>query len=153
MDPMNDSNNLKIVSVIAIIYFKDKFLLVRRDLNDDIFPGKYQNVGGKIETSETIEEALVREIIEETGIDVKQLIPTFVQSYSWKKTPNDPERLGLIFRFNLDKMPKIIKLCKELSQYGWFTIDEAKKLDTIGPDSPTGTLGQLERSGGVAKIK
>lgn len=91
---MNNLKKLKIVSVIAIICHKNKFLLVQRHLEDEIFPGKWQNVGGKIEANETVEETLEREIMEETGINVKKLVPIFVQSYSWKKSANDPEISG-----------------------------------------------------------
>jgi hypothetical protein len=54
--------------------------------------------------------------------------------------------LGLIFKFNLDKKPKNIKVCEELSSYDWFDLSDVKELDMIGPDSPTGALGQLEKS-------
>ena len=138
------SDPIHIVTVIAILRYRNKYLLVQRGLDDEIFPGKWQNLGGKVENGESIEEALRREIQEEVGISIpKTLHPIFVQSYSWVKCQNLPISLGLIFMFKLSKRPARIKLCHELDSYGWFTFTEAKKLDTIAPDSKTGTLGQL----------
>jgi 8-oxo-dGTP pyrophosphatase MutT (NUDIX family) len=139
---------LQIVSVIVLIKCGSKFLLVRRSDGDDIFPGFWQNMGGKIEVGERVEEAIVREVAEEVGIDVKNIYPNFVHSYSWKKDESSPTRLGLIYLIelqgNIDKHK--VNLCSELSDYGWFSIEEVEKLKTIGPDSPTGTLGQLKKA-------
>lgn len=46
-----------------------KFLAVERESND--YPGLYGFPGGKVEVDEHIREALVREVIEETGLEVR----------------------------------------------------------------------------------
>jgi len=38
----------QIVSVVLVIKCRNKFLLAKRHKNDEVFPGKWQNVGGKI---------------------------------------------------------------------------------------------------------
>lgn len=142
---------LQIVSVIVVIRCKDKFLLVQRSGNDDIFPDKWQNLGGKIELGETIESAIKREVKEEIGLKVTQH-PVFLQSYSWNKDKDSPVRLGLIFVIHLKGKPDDyqIKLDNELSNFGWFNLKEARKKnekdELIGKDSPTGTFGQLMRA-------
>lgn len=147
----NPTHPLQIVSVILVIQCEGKYLLVQRNLYDDIFPGKWQNLGGKIELGETVEKAIKREVKEEVGINIDNF-PIFLQSYSWRKSKKDPVRLGLIFLINLKKKIKNykIKLDPELTNYGWFTIKEAKKLNLqnklIGKDSPTGTFGQLSQA-------
>lgn len=139
--------NAQIVSVIVIVRHGNRFLLVRRDPDDDIFPGKWQNTGGKVEPGETLEAAAKRELKEETGVELRGKLD-FVMSYSWEKAPDEPKRLGVILLINLPQQIKDIHITlnDELCEYGWFTIAQAKKLDTIGPDSSTGTLGQLRRS-------
>ncbi len=139
---------LQIASVIVVIRCRNKFLLVQRSEDDDIFPGKWQNLGGKIELGETIESAIKREVKEEIGLTVNQK-PVFLQSYSWKKDEDSPARLGIIFLLKLSGTIKDykIKLDEELNNFEWFTFDEAKKMNKggqlIGKDSPTGTFAQL----------
>ena len=140
---------MQIVSVIVVIKCNHKFLLVQRSENDDIFPGKWQNLGGKIELGETVESAIKIEIKEEIGIEIV-IKPVFLQSYSWKKDEGSPVRLGLIFLVNLEgRLDDFqIKLDGELSNFGWFTLSEVKTKndndELIGRESPTGTLGQLQ---------
>jgi hypothetical protein len=52
-------SNLQLVSVIAVIKVKNTYLLVKRNASDDIFPGKWQNLGGKIESGERVEQTLI----------------------------------------------------------------------------------------------
>lgn len=142
--------NMQIVSTIIIVSNKGKFLLVRRDLNDDIFPGKWQNTGGKVEQGETIEQAAQRELREETGLVIAGSL-RFVMSYSWQKAPDEPTRLGVIMLTDVPTQTKNLKvtLNDELCEYGWFSLGEAELLDSIGKDSPTGTLGQLKKASEV----
>jgi len=73
--------------------------------------------------------------------------PVFLHSYSWKKDDDSPTKLGLIFLIDLKgKVDDYhVKLCDELEKYGWYSQEDARALKTIGPDSPTGTLGQLNQ--------
>jgi len=57
-------------TVVAIIEFADnKILLVKR--GTVAFKGFWALPGGRVETGETVEEAVVREVKEETGLDVE----------------------------------------------------------------------------------
>lgn len=57
--------------VKGIVLYSGKMLMLRRSLQDDIDPGMWETVGGKIEFGETMQDALVREIKEEAGITVQ----------------------------------------------------------------------------------
>lgn len=137
-------NASQIVSVISIIHHENRFLFVKRNPCDDIFPGKWQNLGGKVELGETLEQAIRREVYEEIGIELNEdVIPTFVKSYSWIKDSDSPMRLGVIFLLELERKPINLILDSELVEYGWFTCEEAEELDTIHPTVSTGTIGQI----------
>jgi 8-oxo-dGTP diphosphatase len=58
------------ITVDAIVVRKDKsIVLVRR--KDEPFKDMYALPGGHVEYGETVEEAVVREVKEETGLDVR----------------------------------------------------------------------------------
>lgn len=67
--------------VAAIIRDKDKIFATQRGYGD--FQGGWEFPGGKIEEGETPQEALIREIMEELGVDiaVKELITTIEYEY------------------------------------------------------------------------
>ncbi|HSX28383.1 MAG TPA: NUDIX hydrolase [Candidatus Saccharimonadales bacterium] len=144
----------QIVSTVAIVYCQGKFLLVRRALDDDIFPGKWQSAGGKVEPGETIEEAVQRELLEETGVAIGSEL-RFVMSYAWQKSPSESTRLGIILLAALPGKNKdvSITLDAELCEYGWFTLAEAAKLDTIGRESSTGTFAQLQKASQLLSVE
>ena len=58
------------IIVKCIIYNPklNRFLMIKRCENDDIGAGSWENAGGNIESGETPEDAVMREIQEETGI-------------------------------------------------------------------------------------
>lgn len=141
---------LQIISVIVVLRCEEKFLLVQRAKEDEIFPGKWQNVGGKVELGEKIENAIGRELKEEVGMQVGER-PIFLMSYSWKKDQGGPVRLGTIFLMDLGGSIKNhkINISEELADFGWFNIKEIESMNNddelIGKDSPTGTLKQIIR--------
>ena len=58
------------LSVCGVIIHKGRFLIVKRSENDDFLPNYWEFPGGGVETSENLEDALIREIKEEIGIDI-----------------------------------------------------------------------------------
>ncbi len=60
-----------VVGVGAVVLRGEKILLVKRE--KDPFKGEWSIPGGKQQISETVEEAVKREIFEETGILIKKL--------------------------------------------------------------------------------
>ena len=57
-----------ILSVNALIWSKGKVLLLKRAETKAVDPGVYSGIGGKVEPGESVYDALIREIEEETGI-------------------------------------------------------------------------------------
>jgi ADP-ribose pyrophosphatase YjhB (NUDIX family) len=60
-----------VLGVGALIFNRDKILLVER--GNDPLKGYWSLPGGVLEIGETLEEGIVREVREETGLEVKPL--------------------------------------------------------------------------------
>lgn len=62
------------VNISAIIFNKDKILIEKRSLNEDVFPGLWGIPGGTLELTDiNLENALSREIMEEVNINIKNI--------------------------------------------------------------------------------
>jgi mutator protein MutT len=118
-------NELKKVSIAIIVDNNDKYFLAQREPNDDWMGGKWAFVGGTSEPNELPEQTLYRELKEEIGVTPK--------SYEKKFVINNRET-NTIETFFLVKLNEgYIKLDFEHTNFGWFTIQEIHKLDTV-PD-------------------
>lgn len=73
-------SSLATTVVTCTIYYKDKFLVIRRRDTAKKFGGSWGFPGGKVEQGETIMGALVRETKEETSLSLEDRI-LFVDSY------------------------------------------------------------------------
>lgn len=100
-------------AVIVLIHRGDEVLLVRaKNFRTDF----YGLVAGFVETGETLEEAVAREAMEETGIKVKNI--RYFASQPW------PYPCGLMVGFNADYESGELHLqLSELSKGGWFRRD------------------------------
>ena len=97
-------------AVIALIHKGDEVLLVRGKNFRSNFFGL---VAGFVETGETLEEAIAREALEETGIKIKNI--RYFGSQPW------PYPCGLMVGFNVDYESGTIHLQEsELTKAGWF---------------------------------
>lgn len=65
-------SKLHIVSVVAVIRNSaGRYLVLKRRNDETAYPGMYTFPGGKIEGNDTVEETLIREVKEETGLQIK----------------------------------------------------------------------------------
>ena len=83
---ITDHKNLKIVVSIALINEVNEILLSKRPINKHL-EGYWEFPGGKIETNETPEQALIREIKEELNIDInnKCIAPLSFSEFDYKE--------------------------------------------------------------------
>lgn len=80
---MND-DSLAVSVVIGIIKNSLGRVLINQRLDDQSFAGKWEFPGGKVNTSESLQQALFRELLEETGIRVIKSLPliSYTHQYS-----------------------------------------------------------------------
>ncbi len=117
-----------IVSIYAVLRNeKGEFLLLKRSENSHSNPGKWDLPGGKLVRGETLEEAVVREVWEETGISI---VPGEIAGYATFELP-DKKVIAVIYDggyFIAD-----VKLSYEHLEYTWISPDSILELDAL-PD-------------------
>ncbi len=100
-----------------------RFLLMRRSLCSKGWPGRWEFPGGKVEPREDIGAALVREWLEETGLEV---VPgSFTAAFEWER--DNDKIIYLVFRVSAESTDVVMS--HEHEAFGWFTPDEAQQLD------------------------
>ena len=121
----------------AIIYNKglNRLLLLRRCDSDDVGAGTWENVGGNFEDGETPEEALCREVREETGITDYKIIKI---AYA---VILDNELPDLLIVYLCETETEEIKLSFEHQDYVW--ADEAMCRELL----PKAIVDDYERNG------
>ena len=112
-------------AVAVIVNNDNKILLLKRsDYEDQWMPSKWGLVGGKIEKGETPQKACEREIMEETGLEIKK----FSESFTIERHQDSIE---YVFACRYDGDPTDIKLDKENTNYGWYDVSEMDYLDIV----------------------
>ncbi|MCR5131248.1 MAG: NAD(+) diphosphatase [Prevotella sp.] len=105
-------------AVIVLIHRGDEILMVRANNFRGDF---YGLVAGFVETGETLEEAVRREVREETGVEITNI--RYFASQPW------PYPSGLMVGFTADYVSGEVHLQRsELSSGGWFRKDNLPKL-------------------------
>ncbi|MCH5586641.1 8-oxo-dGTP diphosphatase [Shimazuella sp. AN120528] len=91
----------KLPYTICIIKRADKILLINKDAK--VWMGRWNGVGGKIKKEETPEECIIREVHEETGIQVAQV--NFKGIVTW---PEEENTRGGMYLFFVELPPEYI---------------------------------------------
>lgn len=116
------------LTVDAVVFGLDdedlKILLIRRDLPP--FEGKWALPGGFVRVGEALEDAVRRELTEETGIDQVFL----EQLYTFGDLDRDPrERVVTVAYYALVKLSDHrIKAATDARDAAWFAVSEARGL-------------------------
>lgn len=128
IESINENANDVTKNAVAIIVDNsNKMLLLKRGDGggkDIWMPNKWSLVGGGVEKSDNNpEQAIKREILEETGLEIKEFIESFVIKRE------DTIEYIYVCRYNGEDYD--IKLDFENSGYGWFSVAEINYLDTV----------------------
>jgi len=103
---------------------KSKFLLMKSNKWRD----KYVIPGGHIELGEKMEDALKREIKEETSLDIYDLEFICFQEFIFDNIFYKKRHL-IFFDYSCKTNSLEVKLNREAQEYSWFSIEEALKSD------------------------
>lgn len=112
-----------VVGVIGIIRKADNILLMRRAQTKSTNPGKWESVSGKVEFNEHPNDALHREVKEESGLNV--VIDE--RPVAVCQTMRGTEPMILIY-YVCDYVSGDVALSKEHDAYKWATLQEFKTI-------------------------
>lgn len=109
----------------GIVLKEDKVLLVKRAPDDRHNPDLWEFPGGKVDAGETVQEGLVREVFEETGLTVEPSSPfvyvenEIIQSYRYY------DKLYLALFHAVRPLSGDFKISTEHALFVWDTFEEA----------------------------
>lgn len=110
------------ITVKGIVVLDNKILLLKRVKPSTDGLGFWELPGGGLEYGETPNQALIRELKEETGLDIVIIKP----AYTFTKISEDYQTVGIGFLC----IPKNdhVRLSDEHTDYCFVTIEKAKEL-------------------------
>jgi mutator protein MutT len=105
---------------VAVIQDSQGKILIDRRLNKGDMAGLWEFPGGKIESNETVEECIVREILEELAIEIEVIEPLITIDHTYTNF-----RLSLFVYccHHLSGEPQAIE-CEEIR---WVTVEELER--------------------------
>lgn len=120
------------ISVLGVVRRPDgKFLITQRVLTKAWAGGWWEIPGGGVKSGETSEEAVIREVREETGLDVSNAKGGY--QFCYHRESKGQNYIVDIYRFDLDVTEKDITLQPGETMDGKFaTLDEIKALADQG---------------------
>ncbi|MDD4902708.1 MAG: NUDIX domain-containing protein [Patescibacteria group bacterium] len=115
-------SKLQKVGTSAFIHSAGKVLMLKRSKTESPFPENWEIPGGGVEFGEDTEDALKREVKEETGLKIKIIQPYTTFSYIWKGV----HRIDI--QYLCQPLNNKIILSDEHDKYLWATKNQVKKL-------------------------
>jgi ADP-ribose pyrophosphatase YjhB (NUDIX family) len=121
-----------VVAVGAIVVDGEGILLIQR--GHPPAEGRWSIPGGRVETGETLPQAVRREIQEECGLDVAVGDIAIVLDRISRDPIGRVQSHYLILDFwatpATGRAPPIVRASSDAADAGWFTLDEARQLAT-----------------------
>lgn len=116
------------LAVRGICEYKGKVLLLKIRSRSAHDAGKWEIPGGKVKKCEFFDDALKREYMEETGleIDVDSLYNVVRNDYVACKTSEEIKSVQLIMKVTCESDEVTISC--EHDEYGWFSWEEVRQM-------------------------
>lgn len=120
------------LAVRGICEFNGKYLLLKVRSKSSHDAGRWEIPGGKVKKCEYFDNALKREYLEETGleVDVDTLLNVVRRDYTACKTNEEVKSIQLIMKVTCESDEVIIS--EEHDDYGWFSWEEIEDMISKG---------------------
>lgn len=115
---------MRLATVVWVVNPENKFLILRRALDDYWCAGQWGLPGGRVDAQESVLYGAIRETFEETGLKVKDLkllledeykdLNIHVSYYATRITENFP-----------------VQISNEHISYAWVTLKELEEFDCV----------------------
>jgi 8-oxo-dGTP pyrophosphatase MutT (NUDIX family) len=119
---------------VAVGIEKDKTFLILKRSSQESVVGLWEFPAGKVEKKENLEDAARREVLEETGLTLKNLF--YVGKFT--RPTMDRKKKVTFYLFHSNKFGGKVKLSKEHSGFKWTTRKEILRMKSnreIGIDT------------------
>lgn len=110
----------------GFIVKKVKFLLAKRADDDTFYPGDWEIPGGQLEFGEEANDGVLRELLEETGLEVEAISPVSVINYMNEEKNVQYIQINYLCKTQDDV---VVKLSHEHSDYKWIDFEELSKFE------------------------
>ena len=111
----------------GIIRHNGKFLIIKRSSKENIFPNKWELPSGKVNFGEDPNEAILREIKEETGIVPEKIELYKVKHHTFEIKKGIRHNVQLLFL--IEPKDSSVVLSDAHDDFAWVDIDELNKYD------------------------
>lgn len=118
------------ISIVCICFHNGKVLVAHRNPVGKM-GGRWEFPGGKVESNESDESAIVREMQEEFGVEVKVLEKICCSNFENKEVSLELHVYNVDFPYDGMEVP--FKLT-EHSEYKWINFKEIQKEDFVDSD-------------------
>ena len=136
-----------LAGVAGVVYSErdGRYLLLRRSSDKDFAPGAWECVTGRVQQGEGFEDALRREVREETGLDVT--VDAIVGTTHFYRGPERPEHelLGVVYLCSVPTAT-VPHIGPEHSEYRWMTFGEVQEMLRVNQASEAWLLRTLRRA-------
>ena len=137
---------LHIVTAVAVIRRDDgRILLLRRRDDETVYPGHYTFPGGKIEDNDTITEGLVREVVEECGLELEPGIILIKEKAIGR--PDGQTSKSLSFLCTVKDENSLVLDENDFTDYTWANLDELRQLEHVGIEAEFTKAEEIAASG------
>ena len=116
------------LTVRGICEYQDKILLLKLRSKSAHDAERWEFPGGKVKKGEFFDQALKREYLEETGleIDIESLYNVIQYDYTACKSNEKIKSIQLIMKVSCESDD--VKISEEHDEYGWFSKKEVSEM-------------------------